>query len=200
MRRDMTLSRAALGDLSLLKQVFLVLGGTVFIALAAKISVPMIPVPMSLQTLAILLVGFAFGSRLGAVTLLAYLAQGAMGLPMFTPTTAMGAAAFVGPTAGFLVGFVGMAWAAGLAAERGIAKGVAGTVFAALVISTLLYVPGLIWPLAVAGAMGIDAGWAGLSLAQVWGGFAAPFILGDVLKAVIAALMVTGGWAALKRG
>jgi len=200
MRRDMTLSRAALGDLGLIKQVFLVLAGTVFIALAAKISVPMIPVPMSLQTLAILLVGFAFGSRLGAVTLLAYLAQGAMGLPMFTPTTALGAAAFVGPTAGFLLGFVFMAWAAGWAAERGIARGIAGTVFAALVISALLYIPGLAWPLAVAGTLGVDAGWAGLSLAQAWGGFAAPFMLGDVVKAVIAALIVSGGWAALRRG
>lgn len=198
MGRDMTLSRAAWAKDSLLRNVVLVLAGTAFIAAAAKISVPLGPVPMSLQTLAILLVGFAFGSRLGAVTLIAYLAEGAMGLPMFTPSTLPGTAAFAGPTAGFLVGFVFMAWAAGWAAERGIAKGFLGTAVAAIVISALLYIPGLVWPLAVAGSFGIAEGWAGAEFAQTWVWFAGPFLLGDAIKAVLAALIVTGAWAALK--
>ena len=199
MGRDMTLLSATLGQEGLLRKALLVLGGTLFIALAAKVSIPLWPAPMSLQTLAILMVGFSFGSRLGAVTVLAYLAQGALGLPMFTPSTLPGLAAFTGPTAGFLVGFVGMAWLAGFAAERGLARGVIGTAICGIVISALLYIPGVAWPMAVAGPLGVEAGWVGLGAASVWAGFVAPFLLGDAIKAVLAALIVTGAWAALSR-
>jgi len=195
MSRDMTLSQAATGTDGALKKVLMVLGGSAFIAIAAQISVPMLPVPMTLQTLAILMVGFAFGSRLGAATLLAYLAEGAMGLPVFA--NGMNGLAFAGPTAGFLVGFVGMAWLAGLAAERGIARGFVGTGVSALVISALLYVPGLIWPVALAGGLGIEAGWVGQSSGFYWTWFVAPFLIGDAVKAVIAALVVTGAWKVL---
>lgn len=199
MGREQTLLLATFGQDGLVRKALLVLGGTLFIALAAKVSVPMLPVPMTLQTLAILIVGFGFGSRLGAVTLLAYLAEGLAGLPVFTPTTALGPAAFAGPTAGFLIGFVGLAWGAGFAAERGLARGFLGTAAAAIMLSALLYLPGLAWPMAVASALGIEAGWASLSLASIWNGFAAPFVLGDVVKALLAALVVSGGWAVLRR-
>jgi len=195
MSRDMTLSQAATGTDGALKKVLMVLGGSAFIAIAAQVSVPMLPVPMTLQTLAILMVGFAFGSRLGAATLVAYLTEGAMGLPVFA--NGMNGAAFAGPTAGFLVGFVGMAWLAGLAAERGIARGFVGTGVSALVISALLYVPGLIWPVALAGGLGIEAGWVAQSGGFYWTWFVAPFLIGDAVKAVIAALVVTGAWKAL---
>lgn len=199
MGRDMTLLSAISGQASLLRQVLLVIGGTLFIAIAAKVSVPMLPVPMTLQTLAILLVGFAFGSRLGAVTLLAYLAQGAAGLPMFTPTTLPGIAAFAGPTAGFLVGFVAMAWAAGFAAERGLAKGCVSTTLVALALSALLYVPGIAWPLAVASGLGLEAGWIGQGVGFYWTHFMQAFVLGDAVKATLAALIVTGAWVSLQR-
>lgn len=199
MGRDTTLLSATLGQEGLLRKALLVIAGTIFIALAARISVPMIPVPMTLQVLAILMVGFAFGSRLGAVTLLAYLAEGFAGLPVFSPTTIMGPLAFVGPTAGFLVGFVAMAWAAGFAAERGLAKTFLGTALLAIVISALLYVPGIAWPMGLASAFGVEAGWAGQGLGFYWTHFMSAFVLGDVVKAVVAALIVTGGWAALSR-
>ncbi len=198
MSRDTTLSQATVGTEGIWRKAVLVLLGTLFIAVAAKISVPMLPVPMSLQTLAILIVGFAYGSRLGAVTLIAYLAEGAMGLPVFTPTTAPGLLAFAGPTAGFLVGFVFMAYLAGLAAERGLARGVVSTALVGIALSALLYLPGVAWPMAVAGAFGVEAGWVGLSTPAIWANFVAPFLLGDVVKAVLAALVVTGAWAALK--
>ncbi|MEJ6391754.1 biotin transporter BioY [Gymnodinialimonas sp. 2305UL16-5] len=193
----MTLLSATLGADGLLRKALLVIGGSLFIALAAQISVPMIPVPMTLQTLAILMVGFAFGSRLGAVTLLAYLAEGAAGLPVFA--NGMNGVAFAGPTAGFLLGFVLMAWAAGWAAERGLAKGFVGTVVSAVVISALLYVPGLAWPMAVANTFGLEAGWAGQGVGFYWTHFVAPFLIGDAVKAVIAALLVTGAWQVLRR-
>ncbi|MBC6436798.1 MAG: biotin transporter BioY [Rhodobacteraceae bacterium] len=194
MRRNTPQSHTLPGPDSLWQKMFLVLGGTWFIAVAAQISVPMWPVPMTLQTLAILIVGFLFGARLGAITLLAYLVQGALGLPVFTPTTAPGILAFAGPTAGFLAGFVGMAWLAGLAAERGVTHGAVPAALAGIVISALLYLPGVAWPMAVAGAFGVEAGWVGLSAASIWGGFVAPFLIGDAVKAVLAALIVAGPW------
>ena len=198
MGRD-TLLTVTLGDQTLLRRALLVVAGSLFIALAAQIAVPMWPVPVTLQTLAILLVGFAYGSRLGAVTVLAYLAQGFVGLPVFTPSTLPGLAALIGPTGGFLIGFVGLAWLAGFAAERGLARGVLGPALAAIAASALLYVPGVLWPMAVASAAGVDAGWAGQGLGFYAAHFVVPFLIGDVIKAVIAALVVSGAWAALRR-
>lgn len=183
----MTLSHAVFPSMTRLTQALMVVAGTIFIALAAQISVPMVPVPMTLQTLAILIVGFAYGARLGAVTLFAYLLEGAAGLPVFA--NGNGTVAYMmGPTGGFLIGFVGMAWLAGLAADRGVAKGFLSTSAVALAISALLYIPGLIWP---AAAMG--KAWNAL-----WLHWMSPFLAGDAVKAVLAALIVTGGWAAVK--
>ncbi len=183
----MTLSHAVFPAMSRLTQVLLVLAGSAFIALAAQVSVPMFPVPMTLQTLAILIVGFTLGARLGLATLLVYLGEGAMGLPVFA--NGHGSLAYMmGPTGGFLAGFAGMAWLAGWAAEKGLARGFLGTALAALVISALLYLPGLAWPAAVMGK----------TVAQLWSGWMMPFLAGDALKAVIAALVVSGGWAALR--
>ncbi|MCV6824674.1 MULTISPECIES: biotin transporter BioY [Halocynthiibacter] len=193
----MTLSKALIGSNSLVTKGMMVLTGSLFIALAAQISVPMFPVPMTLQTLAILIVGLTFGARLGAATLVAYLAEGAMGLPVFA-NGGLGLATFVGPTGGFLIGFVGMAYLAGLAADRGYAKGFFSTALVAVAVSALLYVPGLAWPLGVASVAGVEAGWAGLPAAKVIAGFAQPFLIGDVVKAVIAALVVSGAWKALE--
>lgn len=184
----MTLTQAAFGADTFTKKLALVLGGSLFIALAAQVSVPFFPVPMTLQTLAILIVGLSFGARLGAVTVLAYLAEGAAGLPVFANMGA-GPVYMAGPTAGFLLGFVGMAYVAGLAAGRGFAA----MVLASLVAAALIYLPGLAWPLGVAQATGVEAGWAALSFDKVLGAFATPFLIGDTFKAVLAALAVAGG-------
>ena len=198
MDRNMTLAHHVWSSDSLLRTACLIVGGSLFIAIAAQISVPMFPVPMTLQMLAILLVGFAFGSRLGAATVLAYLAEGAAGLPVFASGNG-GLAYMAGPTLGFLLGFVLVAWSAGFAAERGLARGVIGTALAALLISALLYIPGIAWPMAVAGLFGIEAGWIGQDFASYyWAYFMQPFLLGDAVKAVLAALIVTGAWAALR--
>lgn len=182
---------------SLLRQSGLVLGGSLLIAIAAQVSVPMYPVPMTLQTLAILLVGFALGSRLGALALVAYLAEGAMGLPVFA--NGMSTAAFAGPTVGFLFGFIGLAWLAGFAAENGMTRNVATTAISAIVASALLYIPGAIWPMFVASSFGIEAGWVGIGTDKIWAWFMAPFLLGDLVKAIVAALIVTGAWKALRK-
>lgn len=193
----MTLTHAALGKTTLFRQALLALGGAALIAAATQVSVPFFPVPMTLQTLAILIVGLSFGARLGTVTLLTYLGYGAIGLPVFA--NGMNGLAFAGPTAGFLFGFVLMAGLAGLAAERGLAKGLVSTALVTLVLSVLLYVPGIAWPMAVANATGIEAGWVGQEAGYYWTYFMAPFLIGDAVKAILAALIVTGAWKALTK-
>ena len=193
---DTVLSKAVVGQETLLKKAALVLGGTLFIAMAAQISVPFYPVPLTLQTLAILIVGLTFGSRLGAVTLAAYLAEGAVGLPVFA--NGGSAPALIGPTAGFLFGFVGMAWLAGLAVEKGLARGVVSTAIAGIVVSALLYIPGVAWPMAIAEMAGMTGKWVGSSADVIWTYWVSPFLLGDAVKAVIAAMVVWGGWQALQ--
>ncbi|MCH2164261.1 MAG: biotin transporter BioY [Marinovum sp.] len=193
----MTLTHAAFGQLNLTRQVALVLGASLLIAIAAQISVPFWPVPLTLQTLAVLTVGFALGARLASIAILVYLAEGAMGLPVFAKF--FNGAAFFGPTAGFLVGFVLVAWIAGTAADRGIRNfwALSGV---ALVASAVLYIPGLAWPMFVASVAGLEGSWIGQDFgAYYWAYFVQPFLIGDVVKALLAALIVTGGWAALRR-
>ena len=195
----MTLTQAAFGKTTLGKQALMVVAGSLFIAIAAQISVPFFPVPLTLQTLAILIVGLTLGARLGAVTLIAYLAQGATGLPVFANGGA-GLPYMMGPTFGFLLGFVAMAWIVGYAADRGWAKGFVGAAVASLVASAVIYIPGIAWPMAVASATGVEAGWVGQAFGSYyWTYFIAPFLLGDAVKAVLAALVVTGAWKLLEK-
>ena len=178
----MTLTKALVPAPTLAQKAAMVLAGTALIAISAQISVPFFPVPMTLQTLAVLLVGFALGARLGALTVLAYVAEGAMGLPVFSGFKA----GLGGPTTGFLLGFVLMAFVAGWAADRGL-RSVLGLAAVALLASALLYVPGVAW---LATAIGFEKAVAAGML---------PFLAGDAVKAVLAALVVTGGWNLLAR-
>lgn len=186
MSQARTLVAATLPSQTLAAKALMVFAGSALIALGAQVAVPMWPVPMTLQTLAVMLVGLAAGSRLGAAAVLTYLVQGAAGLPVFAGGTA-GLAVLVGPTAGFLWGFVGLAFAAGWLVERGFARGFWRTLGIAVALSVALYLPGVLWltaitPLTLSGAAG-----AGML----------PFLAGDAVKTVVAALVVTGGWAAL---
>ncbi|QGY00438.1 biotin transporter BioY [Roseovarius faecimaris] len=150
-------------------------------------SIPMFPVPMTLQTLAISLIGLTFGTRLAAFTVLAYLAQGALGFPVFANGGA-GLVKLFGPTSGFLFGFVAMAFLTGWLVERGLSGGVLRLSVAAFVPATVLYVPGvlglwLVTPLDLSSAIMVGA---------------VPFLLGDVVKALLAAFVVAGGARLLK--
>ncbi len=183
MSRSDFLTKSLTTPTSLAQKAALVLAGSLVIAIAAQISVPMFPVPMTLQTLAILTVAFALGARLGVAALVAYLVEGAMGLPVFANGGA-GLAYMFGPTGGFLLGFVVMAYIAGLAADRGMARNPILGFAAALVASAALYVPGLAWPALV---MGVEP-------STLLSGWMAPFIAGDVVKALLAALIVAGAF------
>ena len=182
----MTLTQAALPSRSLLANTLLVLAGTALLAVSAQVSVPMFPVPMTLQTLAVSMIGLAYGSRLGAATVLAYLAEGAMGLPVFANASA-GIAPLMGPTAGFLWGFVGMAWLTGWLVEQGFDRGFGPLFIAALIPALLLFVPGVAVLKLVTGMDWQAALMAGM----------VPFLLGALVKAVVAAMAIKGGWSLL---
>lgn len=182
----MTLTQAALPARSLLINTMLVLAGSALLGISAQVSVPMFPVPMTLQTLVVSMIGLAYGSRLGAATVLAYLAEGAMGLPVFANFSA-GIAPLMGPTAGFLWGFVAMAWLTGLLVERGLDRGFAKLFVAAFIPAVLLFVPGVLVLKLVTGM-----GWQAALMAGM-----VPFLLGALVKAIVAAMAIKGGWSML---
>lgn len=174
----------------MLRGMVLAVAGTALLTIAAKIQVPFYPVPMTLQTFVVLALGMAYGWRLGAATLLLYLAEGALGLPVFagTPEKGIGLAYMLGGTGGYLIGFVLAAAACGWLAERGWDRGVVRTAAAMLIGNAIIYVPGLLW-------LGGLFGWDKPILE--WG--LTPFLLGDLTKLALAAAVLPLAWRWLGR-
>lgn len=186
-----------------LRDAVLVLGGTIILAISAKISVPFYPVPMTLQTFAIMALAAAYGSRLAVATVIAYLVEGAAGLPVFA--TGAGLAYIAGPTGGFLIGFIALAGIVGEAADRGWSRSIpklfAAMVFADIVVFALGFAwlawfatlsPGLMEKLSLA------AGTTGAGVAFAWG-VITQFVLADLLKIALAALAVPAAWNLVDR-
>jgi len=129
------------------KQLALVIGASLFVALCARITIPLLPltpVPLTVQNLGVLLVGLLLGSRRGFVALALYLLEGAVGLPVFNPTGAGGVAQLFGVTGGFLLVYPLVALVAGYVFERG-AKTFARATIAGLLAELLLFAGGLSW-------------------------------------------------------
>lgn len=140
-----------------LRAIVLMAVGTALLTLSAKTNLPLPYVPMTLQTLAVLMIGAAYGARLGAATMLAYLAQGALGLPVFAGPVG-GLAPLMGPTAGYLAGFVVAAYVTGWLAERGWDRSVP-RLFVAMAVGHLAILGlGFGW-LAFGMKLGIDKAW-----------------------------------------
>jgi biotin transport system substrate-specific component len=170
--------------------------GTLFITLCAKINVPTWPVPVTLQSFAIAAVAAAFGLRIGVATVALYLLEGMMGLPVFAGGFS-GPAYLLGPTGGFLVGFLFLAALTGYAADRG-ASGKPLALFGAMLAGNVIMMAlGFAWLLAMSG----QAGWIDQSnvVTSAWARGVQPFVVWDILKMALAALTVTGVWAALSR-
>ncbi len=160
-------------------QAAAVLLGTLALAASSHVSVPMFPVPMTLQTLAVTLIGALFGWRLAVVTVFAWLLQGAAGLPVFAPGGAPGLARFAGPTAGYLFAFPIAAALVGWLAERGWNGTQAVRAFAAMLAGNVLCLAvGGIW---LAASVGAEKAW----LVGV-----APFVVGALLKSVLGAAVL----------
>lgn len=125
----------------------LAFAGSLLMTLSAKIQIPFWPVPMTMQTFVVLVLGMAYGWKLGAATMLMYLAEGAMGFPVFagTPERGIGLAYMTGPTGGYLVGFVVAAAACGWLAQRGWDRSVAKVMVAMLLGHALILGMGAAW-------------------------------------------------------
>ena len=179
----------------LVSNVFTVLLGTVLITLAAKINVPTWPVPVTLQGFAIAALAAAFGWRIGTATVVAYLLEGAAGLPVFA--AGGGLAYLVGPTGGFLLGFVPMAYIIGRAADSGASGKALPLFLAMLVADAVLFAFGFAWLL----ALGSNAAWIDQAnvVGSAFAGAVQPFVVWDVLKMLFAALTVTGIFTLAKR-
>lgn len=162
--------------------------GSALLAISSKVAIPFYPVPMTLQTLVVLALGMAYGSRLGLATVALFLLEGALGLPVFTgtPEKGIGLAYMLGGTGGYLLGFLPAVAITGYLAERGWDRKGLSTAAAMLIGNAAIYVPGLLW----LGAL------YGFDKPIVQWGFA-PFWLGDVAKIVLAMGLLPLAWRAL---
>ena len=181
------------------RTILLAIIGSALVAIAAQVSVPMLPVPMTLQTLAVLAVGAAYGARLGAITLALYALEGAAGLPvfanfqagMFLPTGE------IIPTGGFIIGFIVAAGLVGYLVEKGWGSSILKLCAAMLLGAAIVYIPGIIW---LVGWLIVMKGMVATSaIAVAFTSGMVPFILGDIIKAVLAALAFPAAFSLLGR-
>jgi biotin transport system substrate-specific component len=171
-----------------LRVAILVALGTALLTVSAKINLPLPYVPMTLQTLAVLMIGAAYGARLGAATVMVYLAEGAIGLPVFAGPIG-GLAPLMGATAGYLFGFVAAAFATGWLSERGWDRSVLRLFVAMGLGHVIILGCGFAW-LAVGMKLGVEKAW----LVGI-----APFIAASVIKNALGSLAVPAIRRALER-
>ncbi len=185
----------------LLRGAVLALAGSLFVALCAQITVPMWPVPITGQTFAVLSVGLVCGWRVGGAALLLYLIEGGVGLPFFAGGKG-GWSAVAGASGGYIWGFVLAATLVGYLAERGWDRSVWRTAAALFLGNVVLYVPGLIWLALFYAGPGQDY-IAAAGASTPWGASInaglLPFLLGDLLKLLLAATLVPAIWSLLRR-
>ena len=163
-----------------------------FVALSARLAVPLpgTEVPLTGQTLAVLLTGAVLGSRRGALALLLYLLEGAMGLPVFAPSAVlpMGFGRLLGPTGGYLLAYPLAAAIVGYLAERSWDRRPRTAMLAMLAGNLVIYLVAIPWLM-----MFTDSAWIALAQGMV------PFIPGDLLKVTIAAAVLPGVWSLVRR-
>ena len=175
-------------ETSFSQQAILVASGVIALAVAAKVQIHVwpSPVPVTLGTFAILTVGGVYGTRLGLLTVLAYLALGASGAAVFAGSSA-GLDYMMGATGGYLVGYVLAAGFLGVSARSGLDRSVLKLVPILLTANAMIYVPGLFWLRQFAESWSQTLAW-GLT----------PFLIGDVIKLGLTALLLPLGWKALE--
>ena len=182
-------SQAALIDRviprSAINNVALILSGAVFTAYAAQLVIPMWPVPITAQTLAVLLVGSVLGATRGAISLIVYFSMGAVGLPVFSAATSLS----FGPTFGYLVGFIAAAAVVGYLSQRGWHKSVAGVLGSFAIANSVIYLFGLPWLAFALGSLGVANDFASVAAAGL-----EPFIIGDVIKMTLAGALLPIAW------
>ena len=188
--QTMTLRLAVFPRSGLLTDALLILGGAGFVGLMAQISVRLgfTPVPITGQTFAVLLVGAAYGSMLGAASLFAYLVLGVVGVPLYADQK-HGWDVFSGATGGYIVGFILAAAVTGALAERGWDKKFSSSIAAMLTGSVIIYACGSIWLHHY-----LHVSWNTTFVDGVY-----PFIPGDLVKLYLAAAALPGAWSLVRR-
>jgi biotin transport system substrate-specific component len=173
-----------------LRAAVLMVVGSALLTISAKVQVPLPYVPMTLQTLVVLMIGAAYGWRLGAATVAVYLIQGATGLPVFanTPPMAAGIAYFASPTGGFLFGFLAAALAVGFMAERGWDRSLLRVIVMMSVGHALIFLFGLAQLSLV------------MPIAKAWTVGAAPFVAATLVKTALAVALMQAAWSVTRRG
>jgi len=169
--------------LDIVGQIAVIIGATLFVALCARITLPLpfTPVPLTLQNFGVLLVGLTLGSRRGFAALVVYLAEGFLGLPLFSPTGPGGLAQLLGPTGGFLLAYPFVAAIAGWVFEKTAAKTFARAASASVLAEICLFVCGLSW-LAVLTHSFAQA----IRFGLYW------FVFAEVIKIMSAAALASG--------
>lgn len=191
--QPIVLADALVGRRSLVIDTALIVAGAAVVAVFAQLTVPLWPVPVTGQTLAVMIVGTALGARRGAAALLVYLAVGLMGLPVFADFTG-GPLAMLKPSFGFVIGFVFTAFVIGWLAERNWDRRFWRALLAFGLATLIPFVFGLPHLAIVLGNLGYDNG----SAAVLAAGFT-PFILGGAVKAVLAATITPLAWLPVRR-
>lgn len=167
--------------------------GSLVIALSAQVSfrLPFSPVPVTGQTFAVLMIGALLGSKRGAICIITYLLEGAAGLPVFASGGA-GLIWILGPTGGYLFGFIAAAWIVGRLCERGWDRSAIKTVIAMVIGNVCLHFFGFFWLSCLALTSGLR-----LNISQILSAGVYPFIIGDVIKIIVAAVILPLGWKLL---
>jgi biotin transport system substrate-specific component len=167
-----------------IRDLGLIILGSLFVALFARVEIPLpfSPVPITGQTFAVLLAGAALGSKRGAASMALYLAEGALGLPFFAGG-AHGTEIVMGATGGYLAGFIAAAYVIGLLAEQGLERNLRTSLVPFLIGTVIIYLLGVSWLAVVLGSFK-DAVTFGL----------VPFLVGDAIKLVAAALALPAAW------
>ncbi|WP_210492807.1 biotin transporter BioY [Microvirga antarctica] len=181
-------ARNDVGFLALRAMVLLALGSAL-LTVSAKTQVPLPFVPMTMQTMVVLLIGATYGSRLGAATIALYLLQGALGMPVFanTPPVIAGPGYFAGPTGGFLVGFLAAACVMGYMAERGWDRTLARVAVMMTLGHAVILLAGFGW-LSVL-----------LPVAEAWSVGIVPFIAATIVKTALAVALMQAAWSVIGR-
>jgi biotin transporter BioY len=186
--KGISLVHAVIPQTTVYMDIVLALGFACLTALSAQASIWIGPVPISGQTFAVLLAGAVLGSRLGALSQLSYLLIGLTGIPFwFSMGGVPGIARLIGPTGGYLLGFVACAFVVGLLVERGWGKNVFKAVVAMFLGSIVMYLFGLSWL----------SHFVSDNLLLQTGLY--PFVVGDVIKIIAAAALIPSSWMLLRR-
>ena len=166
-----------LQNYKLIRNVFLIILGTFLLTISAKIKIPFYPVPMTMQTFIVLILGISLGSKLGSLTVLVYLVEGIFGLPVFSnsPEKGIGIAYFTGPTMGYLIGFIVAAFIAG---KINLKMNIFKIIQVILISITSIYFLGMLW-------LGYIIGWD----KPIFELGAKPFLLAELFKIILLILV-----------